>query len=131
KDTKNKQGMPILFSNPSSFFSLLFVSSWLVCLGMNNDLACERAAFADGAFFLESVGFGGLGEREDAVDAWFEFAGGEPAVHVGCGGGLFFVGGVEHREADQAAVFGVERADGENGSGVAAGHENHAATFGE
>ena len=48
------------------------------------------------------------------------------------GGGLLFFGrGVEHREAVEVAALHVERADGEHGPGVAAGHENEPAAGGE
>ena len=50
--------------------------------GFDDDLAGECAGFADGALFLQAVGFGGLIERHDSVDARLEFAGSEPAVDV-------------------------------------------------
>ena len=34
----------------------------------------------DGAFFLQSMGFGGLVERHDAVDKRFDFSFGEQAI---------------------------------------------------
>ena len=47
-------------------------------------------------------------------------------------GGLHFVRrGVEHREAIELAAFDVERADGEQWAGVAAGHEDHSAALRE
>ena len=44
---------------------------------------------------------------------------------------LLFGRGVEHGEAEQAAVLRVERADGKDRAGVAAGHEDHPAPRGQ
>ena len=101
-------------------FSVLSVSSVANSLGLDDDLAGQCAGFADGAFFLKTVGFGCFVEREDAVDAGLEFAGGEPAVDVGGGGVLLLASGVEHGETKQAAILGVKRAYGKDRAGVAA-----------
>ena len=59
------------------------------------------------------------------------FPGGEPAVDVFGRRLLLVGGGVEHGEAEQVAVFVVERADGKWRPGIAAGHEDHAAARGQ
>ena len=57
--------------------------------------------------------------------------GGDPAVDVLGAAPLLVGGGVEHGEAEQRAIAGVERAERQGRLGVAAGHQDHPAALAE
>ena len=44
---------------------------------------------------------------------------------------LFIRGGVEHREADDLAILGIESTEGENGFGITAGNQDQSSLFRE
>lgn len=98
---------------------------------LNDDFACQAAGSFDGTCFLEAVCFRGLREREYAIDLRAELSGGEPVIHILGRLLLRLWGGLEHHEAMERAAFDVEGADGEGGTCVATGHEDHPSVFGE
>src|SRR5260370_25000884 len=70
-------------------------SRWSATSGPQNNFPAQRAAFAQGALLLQTMGGGGLGQRQDAVDVPLQLALHQPTADGLGGGALLLRGGVE------------------------------------
>ena len=94
-----------------------------------HDLPDERPRALEGIFLEEAVGVDGGGEREGAAHDGLELPFLNPSDHVDGAPALLLGRGVEHGEAEERAIAGVEGAQGQGGLGSAAGQQDQPAVF--